>query len=161
MGFANNFSYFVLASVKTSNEYSLPFSWGLRCIWKVCLNVTATGKDIEQGASTLFQHEKTELQKSLLVHRQMIHFNNNLAGSPRGHNSSLLPKHLLYPHCSADQDLWLLIGSAMRTMWLYSPQRWQGLCCKCNTLSLHRHGLHSHTYECGFLPIKTRKAWLK
>lgn len=25
--------------------------------------------------------------------------------SPSGHNFSLLPKHLLYPHCSEDQDL--------------------------------------------------------
>lgn len=54
------------------------------------------------------------------VYRQMMHFNNYFASGLWGCNSSLLPKHLLYPHRSVDQDLWVLTGGAARmkvTLW--------------------------------------------
>lgn len=68
--------------------------------------------------------------------------------SPSGHNFSLLPKHLLYPHCSEDQDLWALTGSAAGTKWLYGPQGRCCLCCKC----ILRHStmespVRGHTYS--------------
>lgn len=68
--------------------------------------------------------------------------------SPSGHNFSLLPKHLLYPHCSEDQDLWALTGSAAGTEWLYGPQGRCCLCCKC----ILRHStmespVRGHTYS--------------